>query len=220
MKEIGVLFDLDGTLLDSSGDLLNALDMALKLHQFSPCNRSKVKTYISDGSFAMVKAATKKSVSETVLRQVQQSMLQLYQKNLGQDTVYFEGMPHLLGWLDEQQIPWGIVTNKQARFARPLIKNLNLTSRIQTLVSGDSCVKAKPNSEPMLLAAQQLQRHPSKIFYLGDALRDVEAANCSGMISVAVTWGFHKETDEIEQWSAQHHIEQPEHLIPLIRSHC
>ena len=218
MKKVGVLFDLDGTLLDSSADLLNALDQALQMHQLPACDRKIVKTFVSDGSFAMVKAAVIQPLQETELRKIQQHMLDAYHDVLGQETVFFEGMPQLLGWLDEQQIPWGIVTNKQARFTRPLIQHLNLTARLQTIVSGDTCARAKPYPEPMLLAAQQLKRHPADIFYLGDAERDMQAANVSGMVSVAVSWGFHKPSERIENWKATHQIDQPQHLIPLIQA--
>ena len=218
--ELGVLFDLDGTLVDSSPDLIDALNLALQEHEFEACEIPVIRHEISQGAYAMVKAHFNHrkivNVHEAILRQIQQRMLYHYQRNNGQRTHPFSGIEYLLNWLDEHQIPWGIITNKEARFSRPLIDKLNWQPRVGTVISGDTCTKAKPFSEPMFLAAQHIQRQPKNIFYLGDAPRDIEAANNSGMISVAVTWGFHKPSDQIDTWPAHHFINSPQQLIQII----
>ena len=215
LEDIGVLFDLDGTLVDSSEDLIQALKLALDEHQVAYQIPENIKRSISLGSKGMLKKCIQQVLDEKQVEKLQQSMLQHYQENNGKKTKCFAGMSKLLGWLEQQTIPWGIVTNKQARFARPLMKTLNLNE--QTVISVDTCMTAKPHPEPMLLAAQHIQRRPTHIFYLGDDLRDIQAANASGMQSVAVTWGFHAEETDFNTWPKNHIIDSPEQLIDLIQ---
>ena len=214
---VGVLFDLDGTLADTSLDIIESINQVLNVYDLPACDHDLIKTYISDGLFVMLQEATKQSDSEGLeLHKMHFMALKNYNDLNGKHSMLFDGITDMLSWLDESNINYGIVTNKQAKYANPLVTKLGLENRVKTVVSGDTCSKPKPSSEPMLLAANDIGVDPARIFFLGDAITDVQAAHNSGMHAVAVSWGFHKKTEDVNQWNADFVANNPKDLIDII----
>ncbi|QYK07150.1 HAD-IA family hydrolase [Shewanella zhangzhouensis] len=208
----GVLFDLDGTLVDTAPDLVAALNLALDDFGFSKAEQDRMRPIASHGSLALVKAA-QPGLEDAVATQVQQALLAHYAKVSGTEAKLFPGMTLLLDHLNSRQIPWGIVTNKAARYARPLLDRLGLAQQCATLISGDTVTRGKPDAAPMLLGASHLGRKAGHLLYLGDAKRDMEAARNAGMVSVLASWGYLSSLDEADDWPIDIHLKQPQDLI-------
>ncbi|OBT11414.1 HAD family hydrolase [Shewanella sp. UCD-FRSSP16_17] len=197
-----VLFDLDGTLADTAPDLVYALNLALQEREIAPKSVEALRYSASHGSLALVNAAVPE-LNESEQVSIQQSLLEHYKKVNGQKASLFEGLASFLTLLETKAIPFGVVTNKQAKFTRPLIDALGLTERLTSIVSGDSTLHPKPHTAPMLLAAQQINCAPANILYLGDAERDLVAANNAGMIGGTAMWGYLSDDDQPDLWPSK-----------------
>ncbi|MBV7315232.1 HAD family hydrolase [Shewanella sp. NIFS-20-20] len=211
-----VLFDLDGTLVDTAPDLVAALNMALLDANMAPVAYEQVKDAASHGSLALVHAANV-STDPHIHSQLQQSLLTHYHQINGRHSRYFAGIEALVSALHLRGIKQGIVTNKHARFSRPLCRQLPCFTVMETIISGDSCTRAKPDIAPMLLAASQLACPPEAILYLGDAKRDMQAARSAGMVAALAMWGY-LGADDIQFWPSDIHVHQPLDLISAIDS--
>ncbi|WP_133406975.1 HAD family hydrolase [Parashewanella tropica] len=210
----GILFDLDGTLLDTAKDLTYALNLSLTDHGFAQVSESQVKQTISRGSLVICQDAIPNQTLD-VQREVQQAMLSHYQRVNGEKTDTFDGIIELLKKLDLHGYTYGIVTNKAAKFARPLVKQCQSLSNVKTLVSGDSTIHSKPNPQPMLLAAQQLSLPANEIIYVGDSQTDISAAHNAGMKSAIAAWGYLHSDDCLENWNADRTLNDPNELLQL-----
>lgn len=204
----GVLFDLDGTLADTAPDLVEALNLSLRDVGIAAKPLAAMRSAASHGSFALVDAAIP-DASETLRTQVQQGLLAHYQRINGDHCQLFEGIAPLLDWLELSHVPFGVITNKPARFTRPLLNKLKLSARMSVVISGDSTRYPKPHTAPMLLGAQQLQCQPHQILYLGDAERDLLAAQAAGMLGGVALWGYLSATDTPSTWPAYAHYPSP-----------
>ncbi|WP_299011557.1 HAD-IA family hydrolase [uncultured Shewanella sp.] len=202
----GVLFDLDGTLADTAPDLVAALNLSLKEFGYPQYSLERMRPFASHGSFALVNAVLP-SLSCDKKTKIQQRLLHHYHSINGDNTKIFDGLDAVLSLLDHKNIPYGIVTNKAARFARPLLDALKLTQRMRTIISGDSTLKSKPHTAPMWLAAQQMGCAPHSILYIGDAERDLIAAENANMIGAVALWGYISQTDTPNDWPAQYYFE-------------
>lgn len=211
----GVLFDLDGTLADTAIDLVTALNLSLNDFGYSTHPVESLRHAASHGSMALVNAA-QPHVSDEQKRVLQQGLLSHYQNVNGQHCVLFDGMAQLLAKLEQLQLPFGIVTNKPARFTRPLLDALQLTHRMQAVISGDSTLHAKPHTAPMLLAAQQLRCQPANILYLGDAERDLLAAQAANMAGGVALWGYLSAIDRPSTWPAVAHFTHPLEILSFV----
>lgn len=207
----GVLFDLDGTLADTAPDLVQALNLSLEDVGIAPQPLAAMRVAASHGSFALVDAAIP-DAPDTLRTQVQQGLLAHYQRINGDHCALFTGIAALLDWLELTQLPFGVITNKPARFTRPLLRKLNLHLRMPVIISGDSTKYAKPHTAPMLLGAQQLNCAPEQILYLGDAERDLLAAKAAGMLGGVALWGYLGVNDKPLQWPAHAHFANPTEL--------
>ncbi|GLS82650.1 HAD family hydrolase [Paraferrimonas haliotis] len=211
-----ILFDMDGTLVDTAVDIVDALNLALQQHGFPQANFDDVHQYTSDGSRGLINAAVG-ALDEQRFTQVQQSLFQHYLSTNGRSAQLYPGIARLLEICDSKGIAYGVITNKPARFSRPLLQQLNLDKRCATIISGDTCLKAKPSSMPMRLAANQTQVDCKNTWYLGDARRDIEAALAVGMHPVAVSWGYIKAEDPIASWPQHTVIDSPLDMLDLIK---
>ncbi|NKF50682.1 HAD-IA family hydrolase [Shewanella sp. WXL01] len=212
----GVLFDLDGTLADTAPDLVAALNDVLLENQLPTKPLEQLRFAASHGSLFLVKTALP-DADETLQHTLQQQMLTRYHQINGSHAKLFAGMDELLDSLDAKQIPYGIVTNKHARFTRPLMAALGLTQRCQTIISGDTTKFPKPNCAPMLLAAQQLGIDPEHILYIGDAERDLAAAQNANMIGGVALWGYLNETDTPDEWPARYRFGSAQDYLALFK---
>ncbi len=214
-----VLFDLDGTLINTAPDLVACLNKSLETHGFQAVSSEKIRPYISYGALAMIDRSIQ-SQEAAIHTQIHEMMLQLYHDNIAEHSHFFEGMEETLRTVESLGLKWGIVTNKQKRFTQPLITALNLVDRAACIVSGDSTPNPKPHPEPMFLACQQADVKPNECLYIGDALHDITAGNRADMKTLAATYGYLKPDDNPIEWGADALIDSPSQITSWILSAC
>ncbi|MCX7102181.1 MAG: HAD-IA family hydrolase [Methylobacter sp.] len=212
-----VLFDLDGTLVDTAPDLISCLNRALQIHGFNTVPPESVKPFISFGAAAMIKQSLTSS-DELLKANILETMLTHYQNNIAEHTVFFNGMTETLAAIEMQGLKWGVVTNKRERFTNPLMKALKLTERAACIVSGDTTTNAKPHPEPMLAACKQAAVNPLECVYIGDAKHDITAGKTVQMKTGVALYGYINPSDAPETWGADALIESPQHISNWITS--
>jgi phosphoglycolate phosphatase len=210
MKNINsVLFDLDGTLLDTVHDLACALNIVLTRHQRPVLSVEKIRPIAGHGYRAMLKLA---ELNESAGQQI----LEEYQKHLLDSTCLFPGMDDVLTYLDDQHIPWGIVTNKPERFTLKIVNGLQLSHRASCVISGDSLKNSKPHPEPILHACKLMQREPKNCLFVGDAKIDILASIAAGTASLVALYGYIPDGENPETWGATGMIQHPSEIIGLL----
>jgi len=214
-----VLFDLDGTLVDTAPDLIACLNKALNAHGFDSIESDSIKPFISYGAAAMIN----KSVSHTdqvTQNKILETMLALYQDNIAEHSQFFSGIAETLKTIESLGLKWGIVTNKRERFTNPLVNAFNLKDRAACIISGDTTANSKPHPEPMLSACVQANVKPEECVYIGDALHDITAGKSANMKTLAAVYGYLKPDDIPTNWGADALIESPEQLTSWITATC
>ncbi|GAB2505732.1 phosphoglycolate phosphatase [Arenimonas alkanexedens] len=196
-----VLFDLDGTLVDSAPDLCNALNRVLSQHGQPPVALAQLRQVVSKGGRAMLAVALP-GLDADQREPLLAPFLACYGEALAQDSVCFDGVPELLAALDARGIAWGIVTNKPEHLARGVVDGFGWSTRCKVLVGGDTLPQRKPDPAPLHLACARLGCTPAEAIYIGDDLRDIQAARAAGMASVAALWGYREPHDDPAQWGA------------------
>lgn len=208
-----VLFDLDGTLIDSAPDLVGAANWLREQHGLDPLPYESLRCWVGAGARGMVGAAFGSVPGDDRFDGLRDAFLARYEQALLVKTRVFPEVAGLLAALDAQGISWGIVTNKASRFADPVVQGLGLATRSATLICGDTTPHAKPHPAPLLEAARRLALPASACVYLGDDLRDVQAGQAAGMHTVAVRWGYLGAGDPIDDWGADLIIDSPDQLL-------
>jgi phosphoglycolate phosphatase len=211
-----VLFDLDGTLIDSAPDLGGAGNdlrlrrglAALPLADFRPMT--------SSGARGMIGVALGLGPDDDGFEPARIEFLEIYEQRMTRDTHVFAAIVPLLAALQARAMPWGIVTNKITRFTAPIVHALGLAERCGALVCGDTTPHAKPHPAPVFEAARQLGLAPTRCAYVGDDLRDIQAGRAAGMPTVAVAWGYLGMELPIEQWGADFVVDHPAQLQALL----
>lgn len=209
-----VLFDLDGTLADTAPDLAAALNQMRTLRGMEPVSYEQLRPHASAGARGLLTAGFGISPDDAEFESMRIEFLSNYENAICLHSALFNGISELIQLLNQRQIPWGIVTNKATRFTQPLIPLLGL-QQAACIISGDTTPHAKPHPEPLFEAARQLRIAPHDCCYLGDDLRDIQAAQAAGMHSVAVTWGYCGQT-EPQQWNADLLLHAPTELTQLL----
>lgn len=189
MTSRAVLFDLDGTLADTAPDLAAAVNRMLVEQGHEPLPIERLRPFASAGARGLVHAAFGITPEDSEYRALRESFLELYGEKVCERTRLFPGVAELLRELRRRDLRWGIVTNKATRFTERIIAKLGL--KPDCVVCGDSTPHLKPHPAPLLHAAEQLGLLPPSCFFLGDDLRDMQAARAAGMRPVAVEWGYH-----------------------------
>jgi len=208
----GVLFDLDGTLLDTAADLIAACHAAAAESGMQAVAADELRPCISGGASAMLARLLERQQAPTFRTdssRMLESMLDHYQRNIAIHTRLFAGMEHVLDALQTRAIPWGIVTNKTERFTKPLLEALDFGHRPRCVISGDSLPQKKPHPLPMLEASRLLGCAPADCAYLGDSRVDIEAGRSAGMGTVAAAYGYVDGTDPAGSWGADAVIDHP-----------
>jgi phosphoglycolate phosphatase len=208
-----VLFDLDGTLADTAPDLGGALNLLLAELGASPVPLEVSRPLTSSGARGMLKAGLGLGPEDARYEPLKTRFLELYEQNICRHTCLFDGIEEMLGTLDDRGVPWGIVTNKQERFTFPLLRALGLDTRAGCIVGGDTAPRPKPHPDPLLHAARLLALPPGACLYVGDDLRDVEAARAAGMPSLAAAYGYLGEEGDPAQWRADAVIVHPREVL-------
>ena len=208
-----VLFDLDGTLADTAGDLVGAVNHLRVQRGLPPMPLEILRPYASAGARGLIGAALDIHPGHAEFEDLRAAFLNAYEGCLADTTVLFDGMAELLTTLEAHNIAWGVVTNKPHRFTVPVMQGLDLVERSATLLSGDSTAHAKPHPQPLLTACEQIGVAPSRVLYVGDDLRDIQAAQAAGMPSAAAAWGYIGHSGEIGTWGASVIVAQPLELL-------
>ncbi|EJO36092.1 MULTISPECIES: HAD family hydrolase [Acinetobacter] len=200
-----VLFDLDGTLIDTAADFIRIIQDMCRAENCEVVAADLIRTQVSEGARAMVKLVYPHlEVDDPVFLAHRQRFLDLYGADIAVETDLFEGMYPLLDELEARGIPWGIVTNKPRGLSKALLTALNLTERCAVLVCPEDVTRTKPDPEPMYLAARQINLPAEQIIYVGDHPRDIEAGRNAGMYTILAAYGYlplsHK--DNLTAWQA------------------
>ena len=211
----GILFDLDGTLIDSAPDLAGAGNELRAARGLEPLPYARFRPLVGTGARGMVKVALDVDPTHPEFIDLRDEFFARYEARMTNETAVFAEMRPVLDALRERGVPWGIVTNKAQRFTTPLVKALGLDREAVTVVSGDTTPHAKPHPAPLLEAARQMRLAPEACMYVGDDLRDVQAGRAAGMRTVAASWGYLGVGEAIGEWGADHVIDLPDDLLKL-----
>lgn len=207
-----LLFDLDGTLVDTAPDLAAAVNQMLVSRGREPLPLVKLRPYVSRGARGMVGTAFGLAPGDDGYEPLRAEFISVYAENLCVHSTLFPGMAELLDEIEARALPWGVVTNKAERLARPILETLGIDTRSAILVGGDTCARAKPHPDPLLHAAQTLAVAPEATLYVGDDLRDVEAARAAGMPVLAAGYGYLGDGEGPHEWGADAVVESPLHI--------
>ena len=211
-----VLFDLDGTLADTSKDMCNALNIILSRNRFKSVDCLELKTHISRGAVGVIEYASQvngRSIDSSLLRA---EFLQEYSDKCFVHTKMIDDMGKLIDHLNDIQISWGIVTNKHSKYVNKILKGLSIDDKVACLITGDMVSEPKPNPEGLLEASKIAGINPSECIYVGDDERDIIAGRNAGMYTVAADFGFIHKDDSADSWHADKVIKKPSELINLI----
>lgn len=212
-----VLFDLDGTLLDTAPDMGGALNQLRAESALGPLPAESIRPWVSNGAAALVRLGFG-DCEPARFESLRLRFLEIYASRLALETALFEGGAALLEALEAAEVPWGIVTNKPAWLTEPLLEALGLRRRACVVVSGDTLAEKKPHPAPLLLAAARLERRPSDCVYVGDAERDMIAAQAAGMPAVLARFGYIEPAARWHEWPHVARIEGLGELLPWLRA--
>ncbi len=211
-----VFFDLDGTLLDTAPDLYAAMLDTLKQMGHDTVSFEHFRPHVHTGTASMIKGSLGIDETNPEFSKIRQIFLDYYKNQIHKETDYFPGMSTVLEHLDQQKIPWGIVTNKPAFLTDPLIESFDLLKRSQCVISGDTLPRRKPYPDPLLHACKLVNIIPQHSVYIGDTENDIIAATAAGMQSVAVLYGYHDPNSPPNTWGADHLVEKPLQLVDVL----
>lgn len=211
-----VLFDLDGTLIDTAPDLAYALNLQRSRHGLPALSDAIIRPQASHGARGLLGVGFGLHPDDPHFGLMREEFLQLYSENICRHSQPFPGVLDLLNALEIRNLAWGVVTNKPARFTEPLLSILDLAERASCIVSGDTCPQPKPHPAPMLIAAELCEIDPAQCLYVGDAARDIEAATAAGMPALAAAWGYLDSTDAPDTWGAHAIIHAPADLLAYL----
>ena len=208
----GVLFDLDGTLIDSAPDLAGAANRLRADHGLPALPLAQLRPMVGSGARGMVGVAFGVAPGDDRFELLRDAFLAYYEAGLLERTHPFDGVEEMLEALESAGLPWGIVTNKATRFTTPIVAGLGLARRAAVVVCGDTTAHAKPHPEPLLHAARAMGLAPEGVVYVGDDLRDAQAAKAAGMAMVAATWGYLGLGESVHSWGADVLLDAPKQL--------
>jgi 2-phosphoglycolate phosphatase len=211
-----VLFDLDGTLIDSAPDLAGAANDLRAAHGLPALPFERFRPMVGSGARGMVGVAFELGPDNERFAGLRDDFLRRYEQRMTRETRIFAAMLPVLEALERRGHAWGIVTNKASRFTDPLVRSLGLHGRAATVIAGDTTPHSKPHPAPLLEAAKRVGKVPSQCIYVGDDLRDMQAGRAAGMGTVAAAWGYLGLGEPIESWGADNVINTPPELLNLL----
>ena len=213
-----VLFDLDGTLLDTAPDLAHALNRVLEEEGRDALPYTSIRPHVSHGSVALIKAAFDYTEESAEFQRLRQKLLDIYQHNIAVHARLFDGMDALLEFIEQQGMNWGVVTNKPAWLTDPLMRELQLSQRAACIVSGDTLEQSKPHPAPLLHACEQAGSEAAHCVYIGDSARDIEAGKRAGMATITALFGYIGEQDKPHEWGADAEVHHATEIIDWLQS--
>jgi phosphoglycolate phosphatase len=213
-----LLFDLDGTLIDSAPDLAGTANDMLRDRGLAELPYGTLRPHAGSGARGMLRAAFALTPQDPDYGDLRDEFHDRYEARMLQQTALFEPVASLVDFLIAQRRPWGIVTNKSLRFCAPLVQALHPLLHTGTLVGGDSTPHTKPHPAPLLEAARRLGVDPADCAYVGDDARDMQAAHAAGMAGWAAAWGYLGAQADVAQWGAERVLCSAADLIVLLQS--
>ena len=211
-----LLFDLDGTLLDTAPDFVTALNRQLALHDLSSLPDEAIRQCVTNGSVGLIEAGFGMLQDDPRFEPLRAEFLELYFANLADRTALFEGLQPVLDKCVSSDIPWGIVTNKPWHYTESTLLQLDLMAGAATVICPDHVSHPKPDPEAMFLACAEIATAPADCLYVGDHVRDIVAGRDAGMRTIAAGWGYIDEDEDILGWQADWVVDQSQQLYSLL----
>ena len=213
-----ILFDLDGTLLDTAPDLGAALNQQRAEHKLPPLPAERIRPLVSHGSPALLKLGFGIQPQDSRYAGMRARLLEIYRAHLTRETRFFPGAEALLDALERRGLCWGIVTNKPTVLTEPLVAAFGLHTRAACVVSGDTTPRRKPHPDQLLHACTLADCSPHQTVYVGDAERDVQAAHAAGMRAMVALYGYIGAEDQPQNWQADGLLVEPADLLGWLNS--
>ena len=214
-----VLFDLDGTLVDTAPDFVYALNNLLKENKRTPIDDKAIRMRVSDGARELIRFGFEIDYEHEHFIELLEKFLKIYEKKLDTtESILYPAIEQLLNTLDNNEIPWGVVTNKPELYAQKLLSKLGMLSNCGVLVCPDHVLKRKPDPAPIVLACERLDCRSSRSIYIGDHKRDIIAANRAGAFSIAAAYGYLGPEANVEDWGANFIVEKSSMILKLLES--
>jgi phosphoglycolate phosphatase len=217
MKKL-ILFDLDGTLLDTAPDFVLCVNQLRERHGKSPMLENAIRAEVSNGARALTQLSFGLADNDERLEPLRQELLALYLDILGSQTTLFPGMADSLHWIEKSGMDWGIVTNKPSLYTLLLMERLKLPFTPATVICPDHVKHSKPHPEPLWLACSQLGLPVAQAVYFGDHRRDIEAGRAAGMPTISCGWGYASSEEECLSWCADHHLTSANEIPALLQT--
>lgn len=211
-----VLFDLDGTLVDTAPDLGYALNLQRQRHDLPFLDDDVIRPYASHGSRGLLEVGFGLLPAHADFETMRAEYLDLYTQVMTRQPLLFAGMEDTLTTIEERGMRWGIVTNKPRRFTLPIVEHMGLHQRAATVISGDDAPQPKPSPQTLLLACERMGIDPQTVLYVGDAERDVQAGNAAGMTTLVALFGYLGVSDSPQHWGAHGLIQTPIELLSYL----
>ncbi|WP_312600345.1 MULTISPECIES: N-acetylmuramic acid 6-phosphate phosphatase MupP [Pseudomonas] len=209
MRIKAVLFDMDGTLLDTAPDFIAVIQSMRADRGLPVVDEKTVRDVVSGGARAMVASAFEVDPLSDEFDPLRLDFLDRYQDHCAIHSHLFEGMEELLADLERARLTWGVVTNKPVRYAEPIMQALGLAKRSAVLVCPDHVTYSKPDPEPVLLACKQINIKPQAVIFVGDDRRDIESGRAAGTKTAAVRYGYIHPEDNPAHWGADLVVDHP-----------
>jgi len=216
LRRPGLLFDLDGTLVDTAPDLVAVLNRMLAAAGRPPVPYALARNEVSNGALGLLRLGFSLSPDTPIDMPLRQSFLQAYLDHGHNNSFLFIALDLINQIVSETGGEWGIVTNKPAAMTEALLEHLGMRQHVGALVCGDTLSERKPHPAPLLLAASQLGVDPGDCIYLGDARRDIEAGRAAGMRTVATSYGYIRPGEDISSWNADAQVDHPRKIRAML----
>lgn len=211
-----VLFDMDGTLLDTAPDFVAVCQAMRTAHNLPPVDEQKIRDVVSGGARAMVAATFDLEVGAEGFEALRLEFLERYQQHCAVLSKPFDGMAELLDDIEHSRLIWGVATNKPVTFAEPIMRQLGLAERSAVLLCPDHVARSKPAPDMLLLACEQMNIAPADVLFVGDDARDIEAGRAAGCKTAAVTYGYIHPDDNPRHWGADVVVDHPLELRAVL----
>jgi 2-phosphoglycolate phosphatase len=211
-----ILFDLDGTLVDTAHDLGAALNIQRERHGLTALSHAVIRPVASHGSRGLLALGFNLTPADPSFLSMRDEYLTIYEEVLMNNPVLFEGIDAVLEAIEAKGGVWGIVTNKPRRYTEPIVRALHLEQRAAVVICGDDAARPKPYPDTLLMACDHIQQTAENCIYIGDAERDIEAGIAAGMRSGVALYGYLDVTDQPAKWGADFMIKHPDEILNLI----
>ncbi len=215
-KPEAILFDLDGTLVDTAPDLLAAINHLRLSYSLPLLSPAEARPLISFGSKTIMKEVLGVGEDDERFPILREQLFKFYDARLANETVFFPFVNEVITYCKENQLPWGIVTNKLTRHTKPLLQQMPFSTPPDCVVCGDTLATCKPDPEPVRYACKLLGKEPAQCWFVGDSIADMQASRAAGTRSILAAYGYLPEDVDINLWQADAVIHSPKQLLDLL----